>query len=158
MNISNRLGETEDWRGRLLGRTFDFAALVKHELKRSERYCSFMSLMTLRFDDLNSRLRRKFPADESLVEAYWNRLVDSIRSQIRSTDVVSSYSRDSVGLLLVETPSDGAEALGERLKDYLEEFFQVNGGAMSGVEVDLEIGCYPESPDSIRLMLSDFSN
>ncbi len=141
-----------------MGRTFDFSELVKHELKRSERYCSFMSLMTLHFDDLDSRLHRKFAADESRVEAFRNRLIEAIRSQVRSTDILSSYSRNSVGLLLVETPSDGAEALGERLKDHLNEFFQLNGAPVSSVDVDLEIGCYPESPDAIRLMLTEFSD
>jgi len=137
----------------------DFASVVRHELKRSERYCSFVSLMTLRMAQLADRLQKKFPADNVKAEEFMARLCNVIRATVRSTDVVSRMDHDRVGLLLAETPREGALTLARRLSDNLSGFLDKTGEQTSKVDVLIEIGSFP-SPDreTIEQMLRDFVN
>lgn len=137
----------------------DFASVVRHELKRSERYCSFVSLMTLRLAELADRLQKKFPADNVKAEEFIARLCNVIRATVRSTDVVSRMDRDRIGLLLAETPREGAMTLASRLSDNLSGFLDKTGEQTSKVDVLIEIGSFP-GPDreTIEQMLKDFVN
>jgi len=140
----------------LLFRNFDFASLVNHELRRSERYCTFLSLLALRIDDLEQGLKKRFPADEKTAADYRSRLLDVIRSHVRATDVVSVIHHNTVALLLVETPAEGAEVLGRRLSKHLHDYFSSTGDPLDKIEVRTDIGSYPEDRSTIDLLLSEF--
>jgi GGDEF domain-containing protein len=137
----------------------DFASMVRHELRRSERYCTFVSLMTLRLAKLAERLQKKFPADAVKTEEFIAHLWNVIRSSVRSTDVVSRVDRDRIGVLLAETSKEGAMTLAQRLSDTLSLFLDETGEQTSNVDVFIEIGSFP-SPDrgTIEKMLQDFVN
>jgi GGDEF domain-containing protein len=139
-----------DWR--------DFASLVRYELKRSERYCSFVSLLSIALGSLDERLERKFPADDVGADCFVDQLFRAIKSAVRATDIVSSISRDRVGLLLVETPRDGAVVLAQRLRDHLSHFFDHAGKVTSGVDIRIEVGSFPDDAASIERMLRDFTS
>lgn len=141
---------------RMLFRNFDFASLVRHELRRSERYCTFLSLLALRIDDLEESLKRRFPADDKTAADYRSRLLDVIRAHVRATDVVSVVHHNTVALLLVETPAEGAEVLGRRLSKHLRDYFTSSGDPLDKVDVDTDVGSYPEDRDSIERLLSEF--
>ena len=135
-----------------------FASIVRHELRRSERYCSFVSMVTIMLEKLDERLERKFPVDDAKADNFVARLSDAIKSIVRSTDVVSNFDRDRVGLLLVETPMAGATVLARRLEDRLSHFLTSTGELTSAVNVKIEIASYPDDNSSIEKMLSDFAS
>ena len=136
----------------------DFTSLVRYELKRSERYCSFVSVLSIALDRLDERLERKFPADSANVDGFRARLSAAIKSTVRATDVVSNIDRDRVGLLLVETPKDGAVVLARRLQDHLSHFFDRTGELTSALSIKIEIGSFPDDTGSIEQMLNDFAS
>jgi len=115
--------------------------------------------MTLRLAKLAERLQRKFPADEVKAEEFIAHLWNVIRSSVRSTDIVSRVDHDTIGVLLAETPKEGAISLAQRLSDNLSLFLDRTGEQTSNVDVLIEIGSFP-SPDrsSIEQMLKDFVN
>jgi len=135
-----------------------FASVVRHELKRSERYCSFMSMLTVMLENLDERLERKFPVDEVNADCFVAKLSEAIKSTVRSTDVVSNFDRDRVGLLLVETPRDGATVLARRLEDHLSTFLNQTGELTSALNVRIEVATFPDDSDSIERMLRDFAS
>jgi GGDEF domain-containing protein len=149
----------EDIFDRLVSDHRHFSALARRELKRSERYCSFLSLIRIRMEELDERLERKFPADESQWELFRENIAGIIRSCVRSTDVVSDVERGTLGLLLVETPSDGAETLSRRLRDSIAAHFKRSGEYMSSVGLQIEHVTFP-SPNngSFERILSSFSS
>jgi len=136
----------------------DFASVVRYELKRSERYCSFVSILTVRLDSLHNRLMRKFPANPVMADDFVAHMFKAIRTAIRVTDIVSTIDRDRVGLLLVETPKEGAVVLAKRLSDHLSDYFERTGELTSTVKPKIEIGSYPDSDNStVERMLEDFT-
>lgn len=137
----------------------EFASFVRHELKRSERYCSFVSMLTVRIDRLSDRLKKKYPADTALISDYFARIAEIVRSSVRSTDVVSDIKRDTMGLLLIETPQEGAVAVANRLSGNLSEFLERLGGIAPGVDLAVDIASYPGRDNAaIRRMLDEFVN
>ncbi len=134
----------------------DFASLVRHELKRSERYCSFVSILSIFLERLNERLEWKFPADITNADDFIVQLWQAIKSAVRATDVVSSVSNDRVGLLLVETPKDGAMVVAHRLRDHLSHFFNGAGDLTSATNIKIEVGSFPDDIRSIERILIDF--
>ena len=126
----------------------NFKAMVRQELKRSERYCSFVSLVKVSLDGLRDRLARKFPADSAQSDTFVSQLSYLVRSMVRCTDIVSSLDRDKIMLLLVETPGDGAAAFARRLSESLSDYLQKTGEFTSSVDFKIDFGTFPESEDS----------
>lgn len=115
-------------------------------------------MLTIMLEKLDERLERKFPVDDAKVDSFVARLSEAIKSIVRSTDVVSNFDRDRVGLLLVETPMAGATVLARRLEDHLSHFLTSTGELTSAVNVRIEIASYPDDSSSIEQMLRDFAS
>lgn len=115
-------------------------------------------MLSIAIDDLRERLERKFPADRANVDSFIARLVKMIRCSVRATDVVSNLDRDRLGLLLVETPKDGAAVLARRLQERLSQFFGRTGDLTSAVEIRIEIGSFPGDSGSIERLLGDYAS
>ena len=158
MALVNWGGKTRDSLDSVITDHCGFASIVRHELRRSERYCSFVSMLTIMLEKLDERLERKFPVDDAKVDSFVARLSEAIKSIVRSTDVVSNLDRDRVGLLLVETPMAGAPVLARRLEDHLSHFLTSTGELTSAVNVRIEIASYPDDSNSIEQMLRDFAS
>ncbi len=136
-----------------------FEALVRQELKRSQRYRSFVSLVKVSLNGLEDRLARKFPADRAQSEAFVSHLSYLVKSAVRCTDIVSSLSHDKIMLLLVETPGEGAAAFARRLSESLSDYFQKTGEFTSSVNFKIDFGTFPEAEASVfDKMLSGISS
>lgn len=159
MALANWASDPFDNFGRVISSHNDFALVVRHELRRSERYCSFVSMVTVMLEGLDERLERKFPADYDTANHFVTRLTEAIRSTVRSTDIVSGLDRDRVGLLLVETPRDGATVLANRLQRRLTRFLKQTGELTSAMKIRIKIGSFPgEDNRKIERMLQDFAS
>lgn len=159
MALANWAGDPFDNIGRVISNHSDFALVVRHELRRSERYCSFVSMLTVVLEGLDERLERKFPADYDTASNFVTRLTEAIRATVRSTDIVSGLDRDRVGLLLVETPRDGATVLANRLQQRLMRFLKQTGELTSAMKVRIKIGSFPgEDNRKIERMLREFAS
>ena len=159
MGLANWTGDSFDDIGRVISDHNDFALVVRRELKRSERYCSFVSMLTITLEGLDERLEKKFPADLDTASRFVARLTEAIRSTVRSTDIVSSLDRNRIGLLLVETPRDGASVLANRLRRRLTRFLNQTGELTSALKIRIRIGSFPgEDNRKIERMLRDFAS
>jgi len=116
-----------------------FLQRVKQELKRAERYCEFLSLLVIDFSGL-----QKFPLKNHLKNLgakpqFWDELEKWVRKNVRETDIVSRIEKDKLGLLLAETPKEGANNLAKRLKEsiksQLEHLFQAPSQWMVPVDI-----------------------
>ncbi|PJA26739.1 MAG: hypothetical protein CO189_09180 [candidate division Zixibacteria bacterium CG_4_9_14_3_um_filter_46_8] len=101
-----------------------FGLKMRHELNRAERYCEFISLVTITIkggDQISSEggKNARFGSLDDLHEG----LRKVICKSIRLTDYVSGIENDRMGLLLVETPRNGAETLINRIKPAVSGYF-----------------------------------
>lgn len=126
----------------------NFERMVRQEVKRSERYCSFVSLVKISLEGLGDRLARKFPANSAQSDAFVSQLSYLVKSTVRCTDIVSSLDRDKILLLLVETPGDGVAAFARRLSESLSDYLRKTGEFTSSVDFKIDFGTFPEAGDS----------
>ena len=124
-------------------RTFGLQAL--RELKRAERYCEFLSLLTLDLAEL-LKSKPKFFAHLSghqLNQAYLD-LRDFITRSVRETDLVSGFEEHRLGLLLAETPQEGAKTLAKRLEEGIKYFLKEKLEFSASLPVPLKVISYPD--------------
>lgn len=124
-------------------RTFGLQAL--RELKRAERYCEFLSLVILDLTEL-LKSKPKFFAQLSgrqLNQAYLD-LRDFITRSVRETDLVSGFEEHRLGLLLAETPQEGAKTLAKRLEEGIKHFLKEKLEFPASPPVPLKVVSYPD--------------
>ncbi len=111
----------------------DFARWAQRELKRSERYLSFVSLVTF----------------EIVPVGYWwdeelkRRVAEVAERSVRETDLVGISDAFRVAVLLVETPRQGALRASERLAGQLWEHCLKEKGKS---KLEVKIHSFPEDP------------
>ena len=89
-----------------------FVARAEQELKRAERYLSFISLVTFEV----------VPVGYGWDEELKRRVADVAGRSVRETDLVGVSDAYRVAVLLVETPRRGAEQASERIAGQLLDY------------------------------------
>lgn len=118
-----------------------FVSRAEQELKRAERYLSFVSLV----------LFEVVPVGYNWDEELKKRVVEVARSSVRETDLVGVSNTHRVAVLLVETPRRGAERASERLAGQLLDFCLKEKGKSKLV---MHIHSFPEDPQGKENFLS----
>lgn len=104
----------------LISQTYNFRTFYKrlhYELKRAQRYQRPLSLLLLGIDRLEG-IASQYGAP--LKEAVIRETARAFMSSIRDVDLPGRCREDSFGIILPETPFDGAEVAAERLRIRLE--------------------------------------
>jgi hypothetical protein len=118
-----------------------FAARAEQELKRAERYLSFVSLVIF------SVIPVGYGWDEELKK----RVAEVAGRSVRETDLVGVSDAYRVALLLVETPRRGAERASERIAGQLWDFCLKEKGKS---KLEIKIHSFPEDPQGKENFLS----
>ncbi len=80
-------------------------------------------------------------------------IVKCIQAQLRETDIVARYGGDEFVLLLPETTADGAEKLGERIRQRVEVAMLSTPSQSVGTTVSVGIASYPEHASDLESMI-----
>ncbi|MBD3170073.1 MAG: hypothetical protein GF307_11365 [candidate division Zixibacteria bacterium] len=101
-----------------------FGLIGSQELKRAERYCSFLSLVTIQIE-FGDNLQFPIATETGailIIDDLQDELHRIICKTLRETDYVSGFESGKIGILLVETSRGGAEVLLKRIKSVLDSF------------------------------------
>jgi len=122
-----------------------FGLRARQELKRAERYCEYLSCLTI---TMTSEGRVSEAAEilnchnrQEMLEG----LRRVIKRSIRQTDVASSFEGNRLALLLVETPRNGANALSSRLQENIQNFLLSNVASEDDWKVSFTIVSFPDN-------------
>lgn len=118
-----------------------FVARAEQELKRAERYLSFVSLVTFEVVPIG------YGWDEELKK----KVADVAGHSVRETDLVGVSDTHRVAVLLVETPRRGAERAAERIAGQLLEVCLKEKGTRN---LEIIIHAFPEDPQGKENFLS----
>jgi GGDEF domain-containing protein len=117
----------------------DFFKRIKQELKRAERYCEFLSLLVIDLSGMKKISPKNHLKNIEIEPHFSEQLEDWIKRNVRETDIISEMEEGKLGLLLAETPKDGALNLANRLKDSIKshfgDLFKVSSQWMIPVEI-----------------------
>ncbi|MGH8005318.1 MAG: hypothetical protein ACRECJ_11410 [Limisphaerales bacterium] len=133
--------DTEDEPVALVDSGSHFAARAEQELKRAERYLSFVSLVIFNVVPVG------YGWDEELKK----KVAEVAGRSVRETDLVGVADAYRVAVLLVETPRQGALRASERIAGQLWDFCLKEKGKS---KLEVKIHAFPEDPQGKENFLS----
>jgi len=114
-----------------------FERYVEIELNRIKRYKKSVStLVAINLDDIKNIY--KDANDLKTIKQIFIQIADVIKNFLRSTDIITSFNDIMYGVLLVETPFDGAKIATSRLKKEIEELVEVNLNKKYKIDIHLK--------------------
>lgn len=135
-----------------------FGLRAHEELKRAERYADFLSLVIIDITSLIKFARKYGVQDLVAPNELLGNLESMIRKSVRETDIISGFEKNRLGLLLFETPLDGANCLAKRLGERIKDFVSGSVKTPQLWQVPMEVASFPEKENSEKTFLSFVRN
>ncbi|MGB2697235.1 MAG: diguanylate cyclase [Candidatus Zixiibacteriota bacterium] len=135
-----------------------FGLRAKEELKRAERYSDFLSLIVIDITSLIKFARKYGVKNYDFPRELLDSLEKTIIKSVRETDIVSGIEQNKLGLLLFETPLDGANCLTKRLGEKIKDFVTGSVRTPQTWQVPMEVASFPEKENSEETFLSFLRN
>jgi diguanylate cyclase (GGDEF)-like protein len=133
------------WNRRYLTETLD------REVSRALRFGHEISMIIIDVDDfkrINDRLGH--PQGDLVLEGE----ADIVRAATRTIDVAARYGGDELALILVETGSDGAAILAERLREQTRDTeIPLRHGGTMGVTISVGVATIPDSAKDLESLV-----
>jgi diguanylate cyclase (GGDEF)-like protein len=127
------------------------ADTLTREVSRALRFGHEISLIILDVDDFKRINDRLGHLQGDLV---LEMVADLVKDATRTIDVAARYGGDELALILVETGSEGASILGERLRERVRdtEVPLRNGGTL-GVTISVGVATIPDSAEDLESLV-----
>lgn len=133
------------WNRRHMAETLD------REVSRAVRFGHEISLIILDVDDfkrINDRLGHL--QGDLVLET----ISDLVRDATRDIDVAARYGGDELALILVETASEGATILAERLRERIRDTeVPLRDGGTMGVTISVGVATIPDSAEDLETLV-----
>lgn len=101
----------------------DFSIHAGQEVLRAERYSNYISLLIIEINGCNHNNHFLLEhGNDDGADAVYENLWNLVCNSVRITDYVSEIKDGKMGLLLVETPPEGVQALLKRLKTAVNDY------------------------------------
>ncbi len=119
----------------------NFLSRVSQELKRAQRYLSFVSYLNI--DTKHLGVNEDSSNGGISLEVY-DKIRQHIRNSIRQTDIVSGFQDGRVSVLLVETNKPGAEIVRNRLQQSIKYYLHEIVESPMNWKVNIKTGSFPD--------------
>jgi len=126
----------------------EFRRLLGQEIKRSERYCEYLSLLIIDFSFL---VNRRLTSPREKVEAT-TEIGKKIKGAIRETDSICPLGQGRLALMLTGTPKEGAEYLASKIKEALFPLLSLEVPENDG-QIKAVVTSYPEAGNGKEKLL-----
>lgn len=140
---ANRMNQFQDWANR--------------ELKRAERYRSFLSLVVFNLSGFLSTVGQRKINSPDEIDRFLAGLVERVVEGARESDLVSALDNARLVLLLPETDDEAAAVAAGRFQTLISEYLGALAGTDYRFEVPLEVISFPGRSDqrSLKVRLSE---
>jgi diguanylate cyclase (GGDEF)-like protein len=125
-----------------------FLHLLELELKRSLRYQSFTSVLLV---DIPANRERGLGRTATFLE----KVVTSLSSQIRVTDIIGSTREDTITVILLNCDKRSTSEVANRVSCWTSQYFGSNGNdGISGSRLGVGAACFPTQATDCEHLLS----
>lgn len=134
-----------------------FLDRARQEMSRAERYCLYLSIVILDVSDFARVFSGETQRAQSIARAICDQLAESLKQVIRSSDVVSDYEKNRIGLLLMETSGPGLQGVVERVGAFASDFLrgQLDAGRRQLVRV--YAASFPDEVTTFSQLVTGFA-
>ncbi|MBI5026477.1 MAG: diguanylate cyclase, partial [Nitrospirae bacterium] len=128
-----------------------FMEELSREAARAGRYNLAFSLLMIDIDHFKwVNDSHGHPAGDAVLKS----LARILKGQVRQVDIVARYGGEEFAIILPETSIDGARVVGERIRAAIASTpFSIDHEKNIGVTVSVGISCFPESAQSVELLI-----
>jgi len=140
---ANRMNQFQDWANR--------------ELKRAERYRSFLSLVVFNLSSFISTVGQRKISSPDEMNSFLTGLVERVVEGARESDLVSTLDNARLVLLLPETDDEAAAVAAGRFQTLISEYLGALAGTGFRFEVPMEVISFPGRSDqrSLKVRLNE---
>jgi hypothetical protein len=117
-----------------------FDLILEMELKRSLRYQNFISLLLI---EANPRVTAARVEDNSTLS---EKMAALIRKELRESDIIGTYDRNTVRVILLYSDERVAGKIADRLRIWMSNYFGVEGNHSN---VSLGDACFPSQANDL---------
>jgi diguanylate cyclase (GGDEF)-like protein len=117
-----------------------FDLFLEMELKRSLRYQNFISLLLI---EANPRVGAARAEDNSTLS---EKMAALIRKELRESDIVGTYNRNTVRVILLYSDERVSRKIADRLRTWMSNYFGVESNRSN---VSLGDACFPSQANDL---------
>ena len=117
-----------------------FDLFLEMELKRSLRYQNFISLLLI---EANPRAAASRAEDSSTLA---EKMAALIQKELRETDLIGTYDRNTIRVVLLYSDERVAHKIGDRLRLWISNYFGLEG---NNSNVSLGDACFPSQANDL---------
>jgi diguanylate cyclase (GGDEF)-like protein len=117
-----------------------FDLILEMELKRSLRYQNFISLLLI---EANPKVAAARVEDNSTLS---EKMAALIRKELRESDIIGTYDRNTVRVILLYSDERVAGKIADRLRIWMSNYFGVEGNHSN---VSLGDACFPSQANDL---------
>jgi len=134
-----------------------FQDWANRELKRAERYRSFLSLVVFNLSGFLSTVGQRKINSPDEINRFLAGLVERVVEGARESDLVSTLDNARLALLLPETDDEAAAVAAGRFQTLISEYLGALAGTGFNFEVPPEITSFPGRSDqrSLKVRLGE---
>lgn len=150
LEMTRLLSVTDELTG--LNNVRSFNRKLEEEFARAKRYNRPLSIIAIDIDYFkNYNDTNGHPAGDELLR----RLARIFQENTRPSDFVSRNGGEEFSIILVETDSNGAKVVAEKLRNAVEKEYFPNQGAQPNGNVTISAGVasYPDDADNVRALI-----
>jgi hypothetical protein len=131
-----------------------FLERTQLEISRAERYCLFLSLVLI---DLSDFVRAVVKRQEQLkidLDSVCVQIEAGLRSSLRLSDVISTFEKNRMGILLVETSKANLDGVKKRIETFVLDYLKGGLSLPFDPQLDVRTASYPEDVDRFAALTS----
>jgi GGDEF domain-containing protein len=131
-----------------------FLERTQLEISRAERYCLFLSLIMVDISDFARATVSRQGQLKIDLDTVCGQLEAGLRNSLRLSDVISTFEKNRLGILLVETSKTNVDCVRKRIEAFVRDYLK--GGLSLPFEPPLEVrtASYPEESDRFTALTS----
>lgn len=131
-----------------------FLERTQLEISRAERYCLFLSLIMLDLTDFARATVNRQGQLKIDLDTVCSQIEAGLRNSLRLSDVISTFEKNRLGILLVETSKANVDSVRKRIETFVRDYLK--GGLSLPFEPPLEVhtASYPEESDRFAVLTS----
>ncbi len=127
-----------------------FLERTQMEISRAERYCLFLSLITVDLSDFSRAVVNRQEQLKIDLDSVCGQIETGLRNSLRLSDVVSTFEKNRLGILLVETSKASVDNVRKRIETFIRDYLKGGLSLPFDPPVDVHTASYPEESDRFR--------
>jgi GGDEF domain-containing protein len=131
-----------------------FLERTQLEISRAERYCLFLSLIMVDLSEFARAMVNRQGQLKVDLDTVCSQIEAGLRNSLRLSDVISTFEKNRLGILLVETSKANVDNVRKRIEVFVRDYLKGGLGLPFEPPLEVRTASYPEESDRFSALTS----